>query len=131
MKLSRNPRIKKRLFILIVIIAVVFTNPLIYKSTVELWQPGPVRLPTNKTYEAGIVLGGMAGYDKYERGHFGGNADRFIQAANLYHQGINKKIIISGGTGSRKQDEPAEYILRRTELIANGGKEPDIIMERR
>ena len=83
MKLSRNPRIKKRLFILIVIIAVVFTNPLIYKSTVELWQPGPVRLPTNKRYEAGIVLGGMAGYDKYERGYFGNNADRFIKAANL------------------------------------------------
>jgi hypothetical protein len=42
----------------------------------------------------------LAGYDKYNQGHFGENADRFIQTANLYHRASSKKIIISGGNGT-------------------------------
>ena len=116
---------------MIVVMAVVFTNPFIYRSLVGLWQPSPVQIPISKTYEAGIVLGGLSGYDKYERGYFGNNADRFIQTANLYHQGIIKKIIISGGTGSLRQNEPAEAIFLRKEFIANNVKDSDIIIESR
>ncbi len=88
-------------------------------------------LPANKTYEAGILLGGMSGYDKNNRGYFGDNADRFVQAANLYHQGIIKKIIVSGGTGSLSQKEPAESFFLRTQLIANGIPDSAIIIESR
>eukprot|EP01136_Pigoraptor_vietnamica_P020440 Opistho-1_new@69345 len=73
----------------------------------------------------------MAGYDKYDRGYFGGSADRFIQTANLYHQGIIKKIIVTGGTGTIRQKEPAEAIYLNKQLLANGVKPEDIIMESR
>lgn len=131
MKLSRSPGLKRLLFKMIVIIAVVFTNPFIYRSMVKLWQPQPSNVPALKTYEAGIVLGGMSGYDKYNRGFFGNNADRFIQTANLYHRGIIKKIIISGGTGTLSQTEPPESYFLRTSFLDNGVKDSDIIVESR
>ena len=96
---------------------------------VLLWQPEPTILQTNRVYEAGIVLGGMSDYDKNNRGFFGDNADRFIQIANLYHQGIIKLIIVSGGTGSLDQDNLPEAPFLRTQLIANGIPDSAIIIE--
>ncbi len=131
MKFSRNPRIKKRLFIVIIAIGLLFTNPFLYQLLVRSWQPEPVMLSTGKTFEAGIVLGGMAGHDKYKRGYFGNNADRFIQAANLYHRGIIKKIIITGGTSSLNQSEPPESFFLREAFMDNGIRDTDIIIESR
>ncbi len=127
----RNARWKKILGGISIVIGIVFTNPYLYRTANLAWQPTPVDLPLNRSYDAGILLGGMAGYDKYDRGYFGGSADRFIQTANLYHQGIIKKIIVTGGTGTISQKEPAEAIYLRTQLIANGVKTEDIIMESR
>ncbi|MCW3087022.1 MAG: hypothetical protein JWQ78_408, partial [Sediminibacterium sp.] len=73
----------------------------------------------------------MAGYDKYERGHFGNPADSFIQTANLYHRGIIKKIIITGGTGTLMQNEPAEAFFLHKEFVANGVHDSDIVIESR
>lgn len=127
----RSPKWKKILGVTAILIGILFTNPYLYRTANLAWQPTPVDLPTNKTYEAGILLGGLAGYDKNDRGYFGSSADRFIQSANLYHQGIIKKIIVSGGTGTIRQKEPAEAIYLRSQLIANGVKQEDIIMENR
>lgn len=127
----RNPKWKKIVGVTAILIGILFTNPYLYRTANLAWQPTPVDLPTNKTYEAGILLGGMSGYDKNDRGYFGDNADRFIQTANLYHQGIIKKIIVTGGTGSLQQKEPAEAIYLHTQLLANGIKEQDIILESR
>jgi uncharacterized SAM-binding protein YcdF (DUF218 family) len=127
----RNAKWKKILGGISIVISIVFTNPYLYRAANLAWQPTPVDLPLNKSYDAGILLGGMAGYDRYDRGYFGGSADRFIQTANLYHQGIIKKIIVTGGTGTISQKEPAEAIYLRAQLIANGVKAEDIIMESR
>lgn len=127
----RNAKWKKNLGIMAILIAVVFTNPYLHRKANLAWQPAPVDLPANKSYEAGILLGGMAGYDKNDRGYFGTSADRFIQTANLYHQGIIKKIIVTGGTGSLLQKEPAESVYLQAQLVANGVKAEDIIMESR
>lgn len=127
----RNEKWKKKLGIMAVLIAVIFTNPYLHRMANLAWQPTPVDLPVNKSYEAGILLGGMAAYDKNKRGYFGTSADRFIQTANLYHQGIIKKIIVTGGTGSLLQKEPAESIYLQAQLVANGVKAEDIIMESR
>jgi uncharacterized SAM-binding protein YcdF (DUF218 family) len=127
----RNAKWKKIVGVTTILIGILFTNPYLYRTANLAWQPMPVDLPTNKTYEAGILLGGLAGYDKNERGYFGDNADRFIQTTNLYHQGIIKKIIVTGGTGSQQQKEPAEAIYLHTQLLSNGIKEQDIIVESR
>jgi len=131
MKLSKSAKVKKRLMAFMIVIGVVFTNPFIYRSLVAKWQPAPTDLTANQKFEAGILLGGLAGYDKNERGYFGDNADRFIATANLYHQGIIKKIIVSGGTGKLSQDEPAESLFLREQLIKNGVKDSVIIIESR
>lgn len=130
-KLSKTGKVKKRLSILILILVVVFTNPYLYRILVASWQPAPVTLTSKVSYEAGILLGGMSDYDKNEQGYFGNNADRFIQTANLYHRGIIKKIIVSGGTGSLSQQGPPEAKFLAQELIANGVNEKDIIQDAR
>jgi uncharacterized SAM-binding protein YcdF (DUF218 family) len=128
---SKSVRTKKNLLVAIILFAIVFTNPFLYRWLVMQWQPEPVTITPGKTYEAGILLGGLSGYDKNERGYFGNNSDRFIQAANLYHQGIIKRIIVSGGTGKLSQDEPAESFFLRTQLIANGIPDSAILIESR
>ena len=128
---SKSAQTKKRLGILIIIIAIVFTNPLLYRTLVMQWQADPVTIAKGKTYEAGIVLGGLSGYDKNERGYFGSNADRFIQTANLYHEGIIKKIIISSGSGKLDQKDPAESFFLRTQFLANGVPDSAILIESR
>jgi uncharacterized SAM-binding protein YcdF (DUF218 family) len=129
--LSKNPKLKKRLLVISIAILILFTNPFLFRTVSLWWQPEPVELPIGKTYEAGIILGGLAGYDKNDRGHFGPSADRFIQTANLYHQGIIKKIIVSGGTGKLSQDEPAESLFLHTQFIANNIPDSVIIIESR
>ncbi len=129
MLISKSEKTKKRLRIAILSIFIVFTNPFIYRSLVLLWQPAPVEISAEKKYEVGILLGGLAGYDKNYRGYFGSAADRFIQTANLYHRGIIRKIIISGGTGSLLQNEPSESWFLRTAFLENGIPDSAIIVE--
>jgi uncharacterized SAM-binding protein YcdF (DUF218 family) len=130
-RFSKRQVIRKRLWMICIAILVVFTNPFLYRKMVQMWQPDPVDLPSGKTYDAGILLGGMSGSDKNNRGYFGDNADRFIQTANLYHRGIIKKIIVSGGTGSLIQKEPPEASYLRQQLIDNGVNPAAIYMDNR
>ncbi len=96
---------------------------------VSWWQPPVTQLAANKTYSVGILLGGMSMFDKYDTGYFGNNADRFIQVANLYHSGTISKVLISGGTGRLLQSEPSEAGFLLKELLRNGVKREDIIIE--
>ncbi len=126
---SKSVHVKKRLLVCIVLILMLFTNPFLYRLAVNAWQPEPTILKNSAVFEAGIILGGLSGYDEYNRGHFNSNADRFIQTANLYHRGIIKKIIITGGTGKLRQNEPGEAPFLKDQFIFNGVKEADIIIE--
>ncbi|GAC1528686.1 MAG: hypothetical protein NVS3B15_06610 [Sediminibacterium sp.] len=117
--------------IISVVIALLFTNPFLYRSMVMAWQRPVNNIPDKPVYDAGIVLGGLSMFDKYDRGFFSCSADRFIQTANLYHRGIIKKIIISGGTGNLLQREPPEAGFLKNQFIANGIKGDDIIIETR
>lgn len=128
---SKKESTKKRLRIAIVVIFILFTNPFLYRSLVMAWQPAPVELPAGKQYGLGILLGGMSGYDVNNKGFFNSASDRYIQTADLYHRGIIKKILISGGTGSLTQDEPAESFFLRTFFINNGIPDSAIIIESR
>ncbi|NCI47134.1 YdcF family protein [Sediminibacterium soli] len=128
--LTKKERRRKRLRIAILVIFLVFSNPLLYRSLMLAWQPTPPA-PMNRQYEVGILLGGMAGYDTNDRGYFGAASDRFIQTANLYHSGTIKKIIVTGGTGSLTQNEPPEAFFLRQSFIANGIPDSVIIVESR
>jgi uncharacterized SAM-binding protein YcdF (DUF218 family) len=119
---------KKRLFIAVFFVFILFTNDALFKTLVNMWQPKPVNLQ-HKQYEAGIVLGGMSGFDKYKRGFFRDAEDRFYQACKLYYGGTIKKIVVSGGTVAKDKPEEADFI--KAEMISIGIKAEDVITETR
>jgi uncharacterized SAM-binding protein YcdF (DUF218 family) len=125
----KNKINSKKIGIGIIVIAIIFSNPFIYRTANFWWQPKPTRLPNNFKSDVVILLGGFSGFDKFDNGYMGDNADRFIQAANLYHSNQVKYILISSGTGHLLFNEPSEasYVIK--ELIRNGIKKEAIIIE--
>ena len=62
-----------------------FTNSFIADSCSRLWEIP--RFHPTETYDVGIVLGGIADYDKITKAHnFNKHADRIIDTQQLYHQ---------------------------------------------
>ena len=58
-----------------------FTNNWIIQNLTLAYQYKPMPMKAGEQYSAGILLGGLAGYDERERQAFFSNAsDRFIQA---------------------------------------------------
>jgi uncharacterized SAM-binding protein YcdF (DUF218 family) len=119
---------RKRLVIAATVIFILFTNNALFKTAVNAWQPKPVNLQ-HKQYEVGIVLGGMSGFDKNNRGFFQDAADRFYSACKLYYAGTIKKIVVTGGTVAKDKPEEADFI--KAEMISIGIKPKDIITETR
>ncbi|NCI51239.1 YdcF family protein [Sediminibacterium roseum] len=128
---TKNQKLKKRLTVVVITVVVVFTNPFLHRSVVLWWQAPRVRIADGNVYDAGIILGGLSGIDKYNHGYIGNNGDRFIQTANLYHRGIIKKIIISGGNGTLDKEVPPEALFLREQFIENGVHDSAIILETR
>ncbi len=122
---------RKKIKLAIVVVLIIFTNPYLNRSVVKWWQPPLTKIPAGKTFSAGILLGGMTMFDRFDTGYFGNTSDRFIQTTNLYHSGVIKKIVISGGTGRLIHDEPAEAHFLLNQLLRNGVSRPDIIVEDR
>jgi len=85
---------------------------------------------TGKKYSAAILLSGMGGYDEYGNFYVTASGDRFIQSVELYHQGIVKKILITGGSGLlfNKKDEAWGI---KNELLKAGVPDSAILMERK
>lgn len=125
----KNKLLKKRIGISIIIIGIIFSNPFIYRTANFWWQPKPTILPNNFKSDVAILLGGFSSFDKYDNGYMGDNADRFIQAANLYHSHQVNYILISSGSGHILFNEPSEasYVIK--ELLRNGVKKEAIIIE--
>ncbi|RJE75271.1 hypothetical protein BGP76_19445 [Reichenbachiella sp. MSK19-1] len=98
----RNTKIKKRLFLLGIVSLLFFSNPLLSKWMINLWEPNPV-LYTEITehYDWAIVLAGITEPNRppYDRVQFNKGADRIVHAIQLYKLGKVKKILISGGSG--------------------------------
>jgi len=129
MIISKSKKVKKRLSVLVIVIAILFSNSFLYKTFVLAWQIKPVTLVKGKSYSAGILLGGFAAFDIDKKGYFSESADRFIQAEKLYHQGFIQKIIMSGGSGALINNDTKEADFVKGELIASGVAEKDIIIE--
>ena len=127
--ITKNKRVKKRLLICMVVIAIIFSNDYLHNEAELAWQVNKSGLIQGRQYEAGILLGGMSGYDKNRVGHFSGAADRFIEANSLYHQGVIKKIIVSSGNANLLRDEPGEADFLSAELVKAGVSPKDILIQ--
>ncbi len=126
---TKNKRVKKRFLIASIILFVMFSNSYLHNEIELARQVNENGIEVGKQYEVGILLGGMAGYDKNNVGHFSGAADRFIQTNILYHQGVIKKILITSGSANLvyKQLGEADFIVE--ELIKSGVPAKDILKE--
>jgi uncharacterized SAM-binding protein YcdF (DUF218 family) len=125
----KKATVKKKLRIAAVVILIIFSNPYLFKKTVLWWQAKPVTFNKMQHFSAGILLGGMAAFDKNDVGYFGENADRFIQTEKLYHQKFIDKIIVSGGSGSLFRQNLKEADFIKAELIKSGVAEQNILIE--
>ena len=105
-----------------------FSNSFIADEATRLWEVK--RFTTSLTYDVGVVLGGIADYDKITKAHnFNKHADRLMDAEQLYHQGIISKIMLSGGNGMLFNDGYIESEAMRDYLLINKIPAEDIIIE--
>ena len=97
----KNKVWRKRFFWLGLGMLLFFSNAFISNEVMRAWEVDPVPLSSiNKTYEVGIVLGGVIQGDTKitDRAFFSKGADRIYHAVMLYKRGIIKRIFVSGGT---------------------------------
>jgi uncharacterized SAM-binding protein YcdF (DUF218 family) len=126
--IAKKPSSKRRIKIAAIGIALVFSNPFIYHNFVLWYQSKPIELTKQQQFQVGILLGGFSTYDKHNKGFFSASSDRFIESVQLYHQGIIKKILVTGGNASL-QNQPPETFFINQELIKNGIPATDVILE--
>ncbi len=98
----RNPRWKKRLHTVGIVMLLFFSNEFIANECMLAWEVQLTPFKNlNKTYGYGILLCGAAksevGPD--DRVYIGSAADRINHSLQLYKMGYIKKILISGGSG--------------------------------
>ena len=119
---------RKKILIYTISIFWVFSNGFLADSCARLWEMP--RFHPTETYDIGIVLGGIADYDKITKAHnFNKHADRIMDAQQLYHQGKIKKILISGGNGVLFNDGYIEANAMRDYLLLNQIPSEDILIE--
>lgn len=122
----------KRWFWIALIFFLFFTNPYLYRKVTLAYQSQPAALPPDSgAIRIGILLSGFTGFDTAGNGYFTKGSDRFIQAANLYHSGTIKKLLISGGNGNIWTPEPPESQFIKSQLVKNGIPDSCILIERK
>ena len=105
-----------------------FSNSFIADSCSRMWETP--RFSPTEIYDVGIVLGGIADYDKITKAHnFNKHADRLMDAEQLYHKGIIKKILLSGGNGILFNYGYIEANAMRQYLLENKIPNEDIMIE--
>lgn len=129
--LTRNQTRKKWMFIISFALLLLFTNPYLGNIAVRKWELNYKPLSAlHGPYFCGIVLGGMSDWDEdNNRLTFGEGNDRLMQAMDLYHRGIIRKILISGGSGSVIYTEERESVYLKDYLLRNGFPAKDLLIE--
>lgn len=118
---------KKRSFRAALALLFFFTNPFIINFILSRYETSPVVLAPNQRFGAGILLGGMVSYNRYDRaGYFNGAADRFIQTALLFKKGNIDQIIIAAGNGYITNNNFREGNYIRERLVELGIPEASI-----
>jgi uncharacterized SAM-binding protein YcdF (DUF218 family) len=128
--LLKNEKWKLRFKRISIFILIFFSLGFPIKFLVARWEVAGTRIEKAENYELGVVLSGMAEYNKdlnvlsARRG-----IDRIWQTISLYKKGKIKKILISGDTGYviRKGLHEADQL--KEVLVKWGIPAEDIIVE--
>lgn len=116
---SKRADRKKKCLLAAIILLLFFSNEAILQLVCVKYQPtANTQVDTATTpYSCGILLGGMGSADKYDRGYFTENSDRFIQTLALWQQGKIKYILVSGGNGTLNERNYREGDFLRAQLL--------------
>lgn len=96
------------------------------------WEIPAIKISSiNKTYDAGIMMGGAMRYynSKSDRPVFGEGVDRYLQVTELYFQKKINKIIITSGSGSLVHTQVKEADLLKAQLLRMGIDSNAVIAE--
>lgn len=115
---AKNPKRKKRFFIIALIMLYFFSAPFFLNQVANLWSITPGRPNEPKVYSCAIVLGGFSSIDRNNAGYFNGSADRFIQGIKALSTGKATHIMITGGNGSLFPGGFSEANWVKTQLTA-------------
>jgi uncharacterized SAM-binding protein YcdF (DUF218 family) len=127
---SKNARRKKIATWVGIGMMIFFSNSFITSEFYRLWNYEIKSEKEISSYEVGIVLSGMASFEKETKSiHINRGADRIWQALNLYHAKKIKKILISGDNGYITDKGLHEADQFKAVLVQWGIPAEDIITE--
>lgn len=127
---SKNEKVKKKCLCWALALTLFFSNSFIFDECIRSWELPATQYTELKTYDAGIVLGGLMTYDQeFDRLQFQRGADRLLQTIELYKRGFIKKIIFTGGSGSVLHPEEKEGMYAKRYLLTLGIPEQDFLIE--
>ena len=127
---SKIEKRRKKCFLWALGLLLFFSNSFVFDECVRLWEVPATKYANLKSYDVGIVLGGMSVYDEdLQRAQFYRGVDRLLQAVELYKRGVIKKIVFTGGSGRVLHPEMKEggYISRY--LLNFGVPQKDFLIE--
>jgi len=100
----RSPKVARRLRWIVVTLAILFTNPWLFHTVMNGWEPAPTAIADlGAPYDDAIVLGGFTRLwaAPTDRLHLNGDGNRFAHAVELYHLGkVRRLVLVSGATTS-------------------------------
>ncbi len=127
---SKNEIRKRKCLKWAITLTLLFTNSFIFDECARIWEIPATKFADLKTYDYGIVLGGMSVNDEtMDRVQFYRGVDRLIQAIDLYKKGYIKKIIFTGGSGRLLHPEMKEGELIKPYILKMGVATEDLYIE--
>lgn len=121
---------KKKAKIASFVLFLFFSNTVVFLQFCRSWEVEGVQIKDVKSYDIGVVLGGMSEYNNdlktlsLRRG-----GDRIWQAITLYKKGKIKKILISGDSGYVIDRGLHEAKQMKEILVSWGISEQDVLTE--
>ncbi len=128
----RKTKLSRNLLLISIIAFYFFSNRFICDEFVNRWEVDLIKNSSTKfQFDVGIVLtGDILSYDYYfDRLVFREQADRLLQAIDLYRQGKIKKILLTGGSGQLVMRDQMEAAFMRNFALKIGIPENDILID--
>lgn len=130
--LLRNRRSGIRVLVTALVLFYLFSNRFLADEFIRAWEvPLTEESFLKPDYDAAIVLGGsVVNYDKpADRLIFRRNADKLLQAIDLFHSGRVKCLILSGGPGDLIIRDQLEASLMKKYLVSVGIPDSVILVD--
>ncbi|NVN94994.1 MAG: YdcF family protein [Bacteroidetes bacterium] len=128
----KNKKTGQKLLLISIIAFYLFSNRFICDEFIRIWEfDFPEKSFPKEQYDVGIVLSGdIVSYDyRTEKLIFRQQADRLIQAIDLYKQGKIKKILLTGGSGQLSFSNQPEASFMKKHAVKLGISENDILLD--